>query len=155
MLCGVSFPVIFVLFRLAPELNIFSGIMLLCCDFLPACRAGDVIGSAFLFITLLGSPAARAVPARVMSSVSAVCLLAARRCPFIVIRFAPPRFASRRLVFPPRLSCRGTGSRRGLLACLDGVMPTAGAYRALDVMPWTWSIYRASVILPVLLLRMR
>ena len=66
--CGVSFPVIFVYFRSAPELNIFSGIMRLCCDFLLDCLAGDVIGFAFLSITRLGFPAARAVSARVMSS---------------------------------------------------------------------------------------
>ena len=50
--------------------------MRLCCDFLLTCRAGDVIGSDFLSITQLGFPATRAVSARVMSSVSAICLLA-------------------------------------------------------------------------------
>lgn len=68
LLGGVSFPVIFVYFRLAPELSISSGIMRLCCGFLLACRAGDVIGSAFLFIILLGFLPTRAVPARVMPS---------------------------------------------------------------------------------------
>ena len=49
LLGGVSFPVIFVLFRCVPELSISSGIMRLCCDFLLACRAGDVIGFVFSF----------------------------------------------------------------------------------------------------------
>lgn len=38
LLGDVSFPVVFVLFRLVPELNISSGIIRLCCDFLLAYR---------------------------------------------------------------------------------------------------------------------
>lgn len=116
----VSFPVIFVLFRFAPELNISSGIMRFICVVLLAylaafplslrhhsarfpryscrVRSGDVI-----------------MMSSVMSSISAGCLLTPRRCSFVVIRFALPRFAPRRLVFTPRLSCRGAGSRRGCL----------------------------------------
>ena len=67
---------------------------------------------------------------------------------------SPSRFAPRRLASSPRSSCRGTGEPAGLLACLDGVMPTAaGAYRALDAMPCSWSICRVSVVLSALLLR--
>lgn len=67
LLGGVSFPVIFVYFRFAPELNIFLGIVRLCCDFLLDCLAVDVIGADFLSITRLGFPAARAVPALMAS----------------------------------------------------------------------------------------
>lgn len=111
LLCDISFPVVFVLFRLTPELSIFLGIIRLCCDFLLAFRVGDVIDSAFfLFITWLGS-AARAVPALVMSSVSAVCLLALSGDVItIVIRFAFLRFAPRRLAPRPAHHVGGRGA---------------------------------------------
>lgn len=69
-------------------------------------------------------------------------------------RFAFLLSAPRRLVSSPRLFVSGDGEPAGLLACLDGVMPTAaGAYRALDAMPCSWSICRVSVVLSALLLR--
>lgn len=78
----VSFPVIFVYFRSASELNIFPGIMRLCCDFLLAYRAGDVIGLIlFLSAPRLGFPAARAVPARVMLSVMSSVSAGLLACP--------------------------------------------------------------------------
>lgn len=138
LLCGVSFPVIFVLFRCVPELSISSGIMRLCCDFLLACRAGGVIVFAFLSITLLGFHVARAVSARVMpsamSSVSAGCLLPALRClPSSSLRLS--LLAPRRLAPRPALRVVGRGAD-GLLACLVMSLPVVWRWRrghALDV----------------------
>lgn len=157
----VSFPVIFVLFRFAPELNISSGIMRFICVVLLAylaafplslrhhsarfpryscrVRSGDVI-----------------MMSSVMSSISAGCLLTYR------VMSSPSSFASpfpgsppRRLVFPPRLSCRGTGSRRGCL--LRDVMPASLAVGVAcfgcDAMAMIYLSCLASS-LSVLLLRM-
>lgn len=129
LLCGFSFPVIFVLFRYVPELSISSGIMRLCCDFLLACRAGGVIVFAFLSITLLGFHVARAVSARVMSSamssVSAGCLLPTLRClPSSSLRLS--LFAPRRLAHRPARRVGGRGA--------DGA-----AYLPRDVMTAAWA----------------
>lgn len=81
-----------------------------------------------------------------MSSVSAVCLLTPRRCPRCS-RFALPGSPLVVSSSRPVSSCRGTGSLRGCLLALMGscLRREAGAYRALDVMLWPWSICCASV----------
>lgn len=54
-----------------------------------------------------------------MLSVSAGCLLALSDDAIpVVVRSVLPRFAPRRLVFPPRLIVSGDGEPAGLLACL-------------------------------------
>ena len=59
-------------------------------------------------------------------------------------RFAFPRFAPRRLVFPPRLfvSRDGDPTGLGLLACLVMLLPTVRRWRGhdLDVERVAWSI---------------
>ena len=160
--CGVSFPVIFVYFRSAPELNIFSGIMRLCCDFLLDCLAGDVIGFAFLSITRLGFPAARAVSARVMSSGChrsrrVACLPYPVMSSIAVIRFAFP--CSPFIVSLSRPARRVGGRGADGAACL----PHDVVARGVALVSWpclgcgavSWFICRASVVLPVLLLLMR
>lgn len=134
LLCGVSFPVIFVLFRCVPELSISSGIMRLCCDFLLACRAGGVIVFAFLSITLLGFQVARAVSARVMSSamssVSAGCLLPALRClPSSSLRLS--LFAPRRLAPRPALRVVGRGADG------DACLPRDVVARGVALASWS------------------
>lgn len=109
------------------------------------------IGSAFI--------SARAVPARVMSHHDVIGLgwllayiLGDVPC---CLRFALPRFAPRRLVFPPRLFVSGDWEPTGLLACFDGVMPTAGGGRghALYVCSGGGVNRHASVVPSALLLR--
>lgn len=119
LLGSVSFPVIFVLFRCVPELSISSGIMRFSCGFLLACLAAmSSVSFFFLSAPRLGFPAARAVPARamlsVMSSVSAICLLAVLRCPLSSsLRLSSVRPSSSRCLAPFVVS--GTGSRHGCL----------------------------------------
>lgn len=136
MLGDVSFPVVFVLFRSAPELSIFSGIVRLSCGFLLDCLAAMSLVSFFSFrpsarfpLLLVPCPLWRChrrcrrsrrfacLPYRVMSSI-------------VVIRFALPRFAPHRLVSSPRPPGRG---RRGLV--IDLRVRAAGRSACLSSFP--------------------
>lgn len=89
-------------------------------------RSGDVIG---------------------MSSVSVCCLLTFSVMSAVVLASPFPGSPLVVSLHRPVSSCRGTGSLRGCLLVLMGscLRREAGAYRALDVMLWPWSICCASV----------
>lgn len=137
LLGGVSFPVIFVYFRFALELSIFSGIIWFSCVVLlaywevfpfpfrhhsawPRCscraRSGDIIGDVIM-----------------MSSVSAVCLLTPRvMFPVVFASPFPVRPSSSRLLSP--LFVSWDGEPTGLLACLVmSCLRRRGRGHALDV----------------------
>lgn len=157
----VSFPVIFVLFRLAPELSIFSGIIRFSCGFLLTCLAA-MLSVSFFFFPPLGSVslAARAVSAlamsSVMSSVSAICLLAVLRRP-LSSSLRLSLFAPRRLATLPVHRVGGRGADGAV--CLPHDVVVRGVALAscpcLGCGAAPWFICRASIILPVLLLLMR
>lgn len=72
-------------------------------------------------------------------------MLAARRCPFIVIRFAFPLFAPRRLASSPRLFVSGDGEMSsgevgsGAFSCgIFARSNTLLVVLALPYMPWRW-----------------
>ena len=158
LLGGVSFPVIFVLFRFAPELSIFPGIVRFNCVVLLAYRGRcsrfrfSSLGLSTLLVPCLLWQCHRWMSSAT-SSVSAVCLLTPRRCPSSS-SLRPSLFALHRLVVSLRLACRGTGSQRGCYLPHDVV---AGGMGVGVVMLWMWSgavaSCRASAVPFALLLR--
>ena len=153
--CGL-FPVIFVYFRLAPELSISSGIMRLCCGFLLAYRAVF----PFLFRHRSAWPrcscCARSCDvigmSSAMPSVSAACLLPLGDVPCCP-SLRPSRFAPSSSRLPAPLVVSGDGEPAGLLASgghACGVVVSVACFGCGAV---PLPICRASVVSSSLLLR--
>lgn len=113
---GVLFPVVFVLFRSAPELSNSFGIMRFNCGFPLACLAdGGAVPFSFL-IHRLGFPRCSChvlscdVIGDVISLGGLPCLPYRVMSSPVVIRFAFPLPAPHRLALSPRRACRGAGS---------------------------------------------
>lgn len=119
LLGGVSFPVIFVQFRFAPELNIFLGIIRFICVVLLACLMAFPFSfrhpSARFPLLLVPCPLGRCHH-------DVICLGVVACLPFGDVphrhSLRPSLFALRRLASSPRLFVSGDGEPTGLLACL-------------------------------------